>query len=176
MGESFSNGVWTVVAKENGTIQLNPNVYGNTGPVLDITGTIIGAFDPIAFASMVNNRDMGLELNFFINALRDSVMTALELNNLFFSTVKYAHTEQDFIDWCFKTSFMYIQGFNANLIASPIASIDYTSDLLAYIDEVKPYHVKIRDFISKYGISDTAQVHATDFDKPVYFDASLPGY
>jgi len=176
MWQSFSNGVWTVVAKENGTIQLNPNVYGNTGPVLDITGTTIGAFDPIAFASMVNNRDMGLELNFFINALRDSVMTALELNNLFFSTVKYAHTEQDFIDWCFKTSFMYIQGFNANLIASPIASIDYTSDLLAYIDEVKPYHVKIRDFISKYGISDTAQVHATDFDKPVYFDASLPGY
>jgi hypothetical protein len=174
--QQYSNGVWNVVAKQNGTIQLNSNIYTNTGSILNVTGTKITDFNPTTFAALVNNRDMGLELNVFLNALRDSVMLAVELNQLFFSMVKYVHTEQDFVPWCFKTSFMYIQGFNANLIASPIASVDYTSALLSYIDEVKPYHVKVRDFISQYGLFDTANVHATDFDVPVYYDASLQVY
>jgi hypothetical protein len=171
MWQVWNDGVWTTVAKENGTIQLNDNIWQNTGNVFDVTGTL-----PSNFATLVANRDMGYELNYVLNALRDSVLLAEEQNELFFSMISYLHTEQDFVDWCFKTSFMYVQGFNANLIASPIASIDYTADLLSYINEVKPYHVKIRNFISKYGVSDTANVHATDFDKPVYFDSTQGKY
>jgi hypothetical protein len=171
MWQTWSNGVWTTVAKENGTVQFNDNVWKNTGNSFDVTGSL-----PSNFATLVANRDMGYELNAMLNILRDNVLVASEENDLFFSMIKYLHTEQDFVDWCFKTSFMYIQGFNANLIASPIASIDYTSDLLAYIDEVKPYHVKIRNFISKYGVNDTANVHATDFDKPVYYDSAKGVY
>jgi hypothetical protein len=174
--QQFADGVWNVVAQQNGTIQLNDNIYTNTGTVLNVTGTTIADFNSTTFAELVNNRDMALELNSFLNALRDSVMLAVELNQLFFSMVTYVHVEQDFVPWCFKTSFMYIQGFNANLIASPIASVDYTSALLSYIDEVKPYHVKVRDFISQYGLNDTANVHATDFDVPVYYDPDLQVY
>jgi hypothetical protein len=171
MWQAYSDGAWNVVAKENGTIQFNDNIWSNTGGILNVTGSL-----PSNFASLVANRDMAWELNLVLNALRDSVLLGSEMNDLFFSMVNYVHTEQDFVDWCFKTSFMYIQGFNANLIASPIASVDYTTDLLDYINEVKPYHVQIRNFISKYGINDTANVHATDFDKPVYFDPNLQVY
>lgn len=163
----WTNGAWVTVAKQNGTIQFNSNIWANTGNTFDVTGTL-----PSNFATLVANRDMGNELNIVLNVLRESVLEALEVNGLFFTNIDYIHTEQDFVDWIFKTSFMYVQGYDAKLVASPIANVDYTSDLISYINEVKPYHVKIRNFIDKYGVDDTANVHATDFDKPTYFDTT----
>lgn len=167
----WQNGQWVTVAKQNGTIQFNANVYENTGNTFDVTGTL-----PSNFASLVANRDMGTELNIVLNAFQNSVLVATEMNELFFTIIYYLFTEQDYIDWIFKTSFMYIQGYDATLIASPIAEVDYTPDVESYINSVKPYHVKIRSFTASYAANDTADVHVTDFDKPVYYDAALGKY
>jgi hypothetical protein len=167
----WQNNQWVTVAKQNGTIQFNANVYENTGNTFDVTGTL-----PSNFASLVSNRDMGTELNIVLNAFQNSVLEPIEMNELFFMLINYLFTEQDYIDWIFKTSFMYIQGYDATLIASPIAEVDYTPDVESYINSVKPYHVKIRSFTATYAANDTADVHVTDFDKPVYYDASLGKY
>lgn len=163
-----TDGVWTTVAKQNGTIQITDALWQNTGNILPAVTTL-----PSNFAKLVKTRDLGYELNVFMNGLRDFILTSSELNALFFSMISYIHTEQSAIDWCFKTSFMYVTGYTERLMQDPVAYMDRTSNLLQYINEVKPYHVKIRDFISKYGVADTANIRATDFDLPMYYDTRL---
>ena len=162
------DGVWTTVAKQNGTIRITDALWKNTGNILPAFTTL-----PSNFASLVKSRDLGYELNVFMNGLRDYILTSSELNALFFGMISYIHTEQSAIDWCFKTSFMYVTGYTERLMQDPVAYLDRTSNLLQYINEVKPYHVKIRDFISKYGVADNANVRVTDFDLPMYYDTRL---
>jgi hypothetical protein len=169
MWTAYQDGRWHTVAKQNGTISLNDLVWSTTGNYMETDLTEL----PSNFKVAVSNRDMGYELAAFMNLLRDDILTAGELNNLFFTVIDYAHTEQNYIDWCFKTSFMYVTGYTERLLQDPIALSDRTGNLLSYINEVKPYHVKIRDFASKYGVSDNATVHATDFDFPAYFDPKI---
>jgi hypothetical protein len=164
----YTDGTWFTVAKQNGTIQLTDAVWKNTGNLLPAFATL-----PADFAAQVTGRDLGYELNAFLNGMRDYIMTSTEINNMFFSMVSYVHTEQSSIDWCFKTSFMYVTGYTEKLLQDPVAYVDRTSNLLEYINEVKPYHVKVRDFISKYGVQDTANTKVTDFDLPVYYDTRL---
>lgn len=178
MWTELRDGVWQIVAKQLGTLQISDSVWANTGALLedtfDTAGTTTATFDAKAFAAMVVNRDMGYEFNKVLNSLREGVLTDLETNEMFFGWVHYAHTEQDFIDWCFKTSFMYVTGYSDRLRQDPIAFADLTGNLLSYINEVKPYHVKVRDFISKYGVdTELANVMALDFDKPAYYDVAL---
>ena len=172
MWTAYQDGRWKTVAKQNGTISLKDTVWSNTGNYLPANLTTL----PSNYKAAVANRDMGYELNAFMNLLRDDILTATELNNLFFTMIDYAHTEQNFVDWCFKTSFMYVTGYTERLLQDPIALSDRTGNLLSYINEVKPYHVKIRDFASKYGVSDHAKIHATDFDFPAYFDPAINNF
>lgn len=169
MWTAYQDGRWHTVAKQKGTISLNNSVWENTGNYLAANLASL----PSNYKNVVQNRDLGYELTAFMNLLRDDVLTANELNNLFFTMIDYAHTEQNYVDWAFKTSFMYVTGYTERLLQDPIALSDRTGNLLSYINEVKPYHVKIRDFASKYGVSDFAKVHATDFDFPAYFDPTL---
>jgi hypothetical protein len=166
MWTALRNGVWEVVAKQNGTFKLKDSIWKNTGNFYDDS-----VLDFENMADKVTSRDLGYELDYILNALRDEIFTDEELNGFFFSMIEHAHTEQDYIDWAFKTSYMNVTGYGDRLTQSPIAYADLTHNLLEYIKEVKPYHVKVRDYISKYRIAtDVANTHATDYDKPVYVD------
>lgn len=171
----FIDGEWVTVAMQLGTIRIIDAVWQNTGNFYTFPDFGDSAnYSPNDVNSLIDQiktkmaeRDLGYELGFVINALREKVLTGLELNRMFFDMVSYAHTEQDFIDWCFKTSFMYITGYSDQLRQMPIKYADLTSSVLDYINEVKPYHVKIRDFISKYRAPmETVNGQITDFDLP----------
>lgn len=164
MWQEFVDGFWVVVAKEKATIKISDAIWENTGNEVDVNN----------FGATYASRDQGYELNALLNQLREFMFTNSEINGMVFSLINYAHTEQDFVDWCFKTSFMYVTGYRDDLGQKPIANVDLTSSLLSYLDEVKPYHVKVRDFVSKYGLPDEKAVTAvTDYDKPTYFDPLL---
>lgn len=175
----FIDGNWELVALEKGTIKFKDNLWKNSGNFdilpefntpLSVTVDVMESMVDQIKAQM-KNRDMGYEINCVLNSLRDSFLTGIELNELFFDMVYYAHTEQDSIDWCFKTSFMYITGYSDQLRKMPIKYADLTSSVLDYINEVKPYHVKIRDFISKYRAPvEVANVVVTDFDLPPLYN------
>lgn len=181
MWNVYQDGIWEVVAKQNGTIALNDSIWSTTGttnfinvpPTLTTTVTSI----PTDIQKQIANRDRGYELNFILNSLRDNILTNSEINELMFALIEYVHTEQNFVDWVFKTSFMYITGFNETLNQKPIQNVDYTQYLIDYINEVKPYHVKIRDFTNKYATPiDTANVSVWDYDKPMYLDKTTNTY
>jgi hypothetical protein len=170
-----SGKIWSTVAVENGTIELSSNLYDPTRTWL---------LDPTLPASVsaqtVALRDGSWELRVLADALRyGGLLMAAEVNTMWFNMINFVHSQQDDIDWVFKTSFMNMVGYDVPLIESPYTAIDQTASLVSYIDEVKPYRVKVRSYSTQYSTPiDIAHYHGTDFDKPVYFDTTLavPAY
>ena len=120
-------------------------------------------------ADLINYRDGSREIEFILNTMKTQLLDTLQKNSLFFSMVKSAFRQSMVVDWAFKTSFLYLGGYSETLRQSPVAFKDQIDNVIAYLDEVKPYHVKIREYVRRlsYG-PDLADLAMTDFDKPVY--------
>ena len=119
------------------------------------------------------NATLSSELRLLLTALKDNVFVGTNLwNKLFFALMKYAYAEQKQLDWAFKTSYIYIEKEEEDLIEINGLKVDNFDKVLQYFDEVKPYTAKIREY--KDGKSpkrETIGVNAvSDFDKPPYAD------
>jgi len=158
-------GSWLTVGYQNGTIQISTGVYdGSINTMLfgttpfDSTG--FDVFPHVEFASMID----GLVNVIFANPNPAVPGESVYLNQLFFTMINYVVVEQGFVDWLFKTSFIYLRGFNLPLSTSQLYQPDYSDALLAYLNEVKPYHAKVRAFVTQRTWQDNATVYTTDFD------------
>ena len=167
--DANGKGSWIVVARQNGTIQVSSKFYDK------VSRPLIG-FNPISLSDIANipNRDGSWEFRVIFEMLRDvPILTNIEINELFFSMLNFVHTQQDQVDWAFKTSFMNIGGYNQLLSQTPIQPVDNITNLTNYITEIKPYRVVIRNFDQVITPPlDNASIHATDFDFPPYVDSS----
>ena len=171
----FADGAWNIVAREKGTIRLSEKLY-------DASREII--FEPLTTATTVENlrrvfnREGSWELRILIDALRDhAAFTDLEINEVFFSMLHFVHSQQDQVSWAFKTSFLNIGGYNESLRPVPVQPVDNTQNLLDYIEEVKPYRVKTRDFTRVVTPDiDVANLEVTDFDLPPYYEEATGKY
>lgn len=103
--------------------------------------------------SIVDNKFSGTakrELREVFTALKANVfVSAREVlqNTLFFTAVNFVLSEQQQVDWVFKTTYLtFVQDgipLNQNKFFKP----DQFEDFLSYVREAKPYHSKIRDSI-----------------------------
>jgi len=153
---------WLEVAKEKATIRLADNFYA--------PGMMVYGFDDYKVGSS-KKRDGSWELQWIINSLRTKLLTGLERNELFFSMVKVAVSQHPYTDWIFKTSFLYLAGYNEQLTQSPIVFKDQVDNIMSYIEDIKPYHVKVRDFVRRLTPPiENLNLVITDFDKPMYYD------
>jgi len=165
------------VAKHNATMALGSAFYDDSriefGPK-EVTALLAQNITPDqiqTIADLINHRDGSQELEFIINTLKTQFIDTIQKNTIFFSMVKSAFHQSKMIDWAFKTSFLYLGGYSEELTQSPVAFKDQIDNVISYLDEVKPYHVKIREYVRRlsYG-PDVANLAMTDFDKPVYPD------
>lgn len=171
----FADGAWNIVAREKGTIRLSEKLY-------DASREII--FEPLTTATTIENlrrvfnREGSWELRILIDALRDhAAFTDMEINEVFFSMLHFVHSQQDQVSWAFKTSFLNIGGYNESLRPVPVQPVDNTQNLLDYIEEVKPYRVKTRDFTRVVTPDiDVANLQVTDFDLPPYYEETTGKY
>ena len=120
-------------------------------------------------ADLVNYRDGSKEIEVMLDTFRTTLFSILQKNTLFFSMIKSAFKQSPVVDWAFKTSFLYLGGYAETLQQSPVAFTDQINNVISYLEEVKPYHVTIREYVRRlsYG-PDLASLAITDFDKPVY--------
>ena len=121
------------------------------------------------------NATLSSELRAVLIALKDNVFTNLDLwNKLFFTMMKYAYTEQKQLSWAFKTSYIYIEKEEEDLVQFKGYKSDNFSKVQEYLDEVKPYTSKIRDFKDgkKVPIEFMGSNSLSDFDKPPYADST----
>ncbi len=156
---------YTIVGRENGTIEISQSLYRPTdyGQGYDVTSS----YD-------TNNYDLSAsrELRNILTALKNDVYTAdnaYKWNELFFSSIRYVLSEQQYVDWIFKTSFL-----NAiHNIGSLEQKSNYRNDNLesykTYIDEVKPYRTTVREYVSRYDTIEPYGAGITDFDLPPAF-------
>jgi len=164
---------WVTVGYQDGTIQISTGVYdGSINTMLfgttpfDTTGFDI--FPYVEFGSMID----GLRNVVFANPNPAVPGESVYLNQLFFAMINYVLVEQGFVDWIFKTSFVTLDGFNVPLTTSQLYQPDYSEALLEYLNEVKPYHTKVRSFITHRTWQDNVAIHPTDFDNPANVSVS----
>jgi len=165
-GGSYNN-EYELVYKQNSTIKFNENLYDYSLLNFGFGGLEnfdINLFDeqPITETRLILDV---IQNYIFVDELRP------KWNDLFFIAIKYAMSEQLFVDWVFKTSFVNIK----NNIGGFSRKLNYNLNDPAYIEEyikeVKPYRSSIREFITSYETLEQSNIGNTDFDLPSYYNS-----
>jgi len=165
-GDILTN--YKLVGRQNGTIELSSRLYSKESQVLGFDAT--SSYDTSEYDLLPS-----LELRNILNAVKQDIFIEdlrNEWNNLFFISLRYAFSEQEYIDWAFKTSFL-----NAtHNVGSLEQKVNYKNDSLDsyrnYIEEVKPYCTTIRQYTSRYTNFDIDNLSVTDFDLPPVYSAA----
>ena len=113
------------------------------------------------------------ELRPFLRALADNVFAQGEnWNKFFFEMMKYAYLEQKQLSWAFKTSYLYVEKEEDDLIQIKGFKPDNFQKVLDYMNEVKPFNAKIREYKDgkRTPIDLIGQNNLSDYDKPPYVD------
>ena len=94
-------------------------------------------------------------------------------NNLFFSVINYVLSEHTIIDWLFKTTYVSISHEGQPLSQTNFYRPSTIISFLEYVDEVKPYQTKIREYNLKYTSPlETIKYNGWDFDSLSYVTAN----
>jgi hypothetical protein len=168
--EAEADGNFKVVGIQNGTIQLDQSL-------VDFAGQGLG-FGNQDFDSDRFDQNPNIEIRNILTALNNDIFINTlqgEFNKLFFVMVNYLLTEQTYVDWLFKSSFISVTHKLRTLSQFPSYIVDNQTYYQDYIDEVKPFRTKIREYLIDYTGNDTFGGDITDFDLPAYYDTST-GY
>ena len=157
---------YQTIGRENGTIEFSRLLYSD----------IRTGYDNQVFDAVLYDREPSNEIRIIMETLRDNIFVdqlEVEWNKLFFASVRYAMSEQVNIDWIFKTSFVKAKHNVGELDQRITFRNDNLSNYQDYVNEVKPYSTKVREYISAYEKVDTAANSVTDFDLPPRYDSTL---
>jgi hypothetical protein len=164
----LDDGTFQVVGIENGTIQLKNSLWNFAGNEL--------GFGNQGYSTNRYDQNPNIEIRYIVQALQDNIFINElqgEFNNLFFVLVNYLFSEQKYVDWIFKTSFISVTHNLRTLSQFPSYIRDNQTYYQSYIEEVKPYRTKIREYLIDYTGNDEYPSTVTDFDLPPYYDQTL---
>ena len=159
---------WDIMVKEFGTIQFVDNIWN---PAV----TLFAWDQQVGFDQAEYDRSPGRELEYITTAILNDIFIGARskyLVDLWFKAVRYAFSEQKNIDWAFKTTFINVVN-NAGQLDQPatykLQNIQYYEN---YLEEIKPYHTKIRKFTEAYTSTELSHSFNSDFDLPSYYSTS----
>ena len=159
---------WDNIGTENGTIRLSTKLYDYSQ---DATGFAGGdTFDDNFF-----DQEPAIETRKVLTAIRDDLFInnlAVEYNTLFFTGLRKVLSEQTYVDWMFKTSFINAKNSVRPLDQRKAYTTGTDSWIEDYINEVKPFHTTLREYKLGYQGTDTQDGIFTDFDNPPFYDAT----
>lgn len=159
---------WNIVYNEKATIQFSDTLW-------DIQNTNYG-FDKASIDEVLYDQLPNIELKYILTALKDQIFIndlKIYWNLFFFYSVKYALSEQQFLDWAFKTSFVIVKSKTNNLEQPNAYCLDNSQYYEEFVKEVKPYRTKIRNFVNVSNYIENTPIFSTDFDVPAAFDETL---
>lgn len=162
------DGKFSLIAIQNGTIQIKSDLWNPVG------------FDTFNFSMDPFDFNYFTELRYILKGIKEDIFVrdlAIYWNKLLFFVVEYILSEQKYVDWIFKTSFISISHRLEGLIQSPSFVKDRQSFYESYIRETKPYRTKIREYSLTYIANEPLdKATVTDFDLPAYYDKDLKVY
>ena len=159
---------WERVGLQDGTVAISDEIWdyeiGRFG------------FDAEVFDAQYYDQEPSIESRKIIQAINEELLIdelAIERNRALILMFNFVLSEFSAPEWLVKTSLVDVDHRIRELLPFQNYSRDNQEFVLDYIQEVKPYHVQIREFNLKYFGSDTYLGDATDFDVPAYFNTSL---
>jgi len=155
---------YRTIGRQNGTVQFKDTLFDNS---LSLVG-----FDSISYDTKFFDSQPTIETRIILNALKNNLLIdelAIEYNALFFASLRYVFAEQGYVDWAFKTSFVKAKHNVGELREDITFNNDNLPSYEEYLNEVKPYKTKLREYLSSYEKLDNTQSMVTDFDlAPAY--------
>jgi len=133
--------------------------------------------DTLAFTDATWEDDTNPSLSDSIRSVLTLIRTILGNDSeawvrIFFEMVKYAFAEQKQLSWAFKTSYLYIEKDEEDLIEFSGFRADNFENVLSYLNEAKGYTAKVREYRDgKRAPLEMLGTNAlSDYDKPPYPD------
>lgn len=162
---------WVRIGLEQGTIQFKSDLW-------DYEAAGFG-FGNSFFDSTLYDSYPDVETRFIIRAINEEILIndlLIERNKALMLLFNFIESEsrerQNYLPWLNKTSFIDVQHIVSKLQPYNRYQRDNQDLLAGYINEVKPYHVIIKDFEFKYSSEDFYQGDITDFDLPAQYDVN----
>ena len=156
---------YDTIGRENGTIEFKNSLY-------DVNASNT-AFDGASFDKIFYDTEPNTEFRFIFDILKSDIFVdnlALHWNELFFASLRYVFAEQPTVDWAFKTSFVKAKHNIGELEQKVTFQNDSLPSYQQYVEEMKPYKTKIREYLSSYEKIDPANNVMTDFDLAPFYD------
>ena len=160
---------WTRVGLQDGTIKFKEELWnysvGNFG------------FDVEIFDSQYFDQEPVIETRKIIQAINEELFIdelLIERNRSLILMFQYIYSEQSSPEWLMKTSLIDVDHNIRALLPYQYYMQDNQTFVLDYIQEVKPYHVQVREFNLIYSGEDAYPGNLTDFDVPAYWNTALP--
>ena len=157
---------YQTIGRENGTIVFKNSLY-------DVNSSNT-AFDGASFDKIFYDTEPNTEFRKILEILKSDIFVdnlAVHWNELFFAGIRYVFSEQPNVDWVFKTSFVKAKHNIGELKQKVTFQNDNLPSYQQYVEEMKPYKTKIREYLSSYEKVDPASNVITDFDlSPFYSD------
>ena len=158
---------YKTVGKQNATIQFIDTLY-------NVSKSKIG-FDSNNYDTVFFDAQPVTETRIILETIRDNLFVdnlEAEYNTLFLASVRYAFSEQPNIDWAFKTSFVKAQHNLGDLAQKVTFKNDNLESYQTYINEVKPYKTKVREYVSSFTNTDLTSTTTADFDLSPKYDVA----
>jgi len=165
-------GVWTRIGLENGTIEFSSYLW-------DYSSARLGFGDNF-FDTTPYDEFPSVETRYIVRALNEEIYTGELLifrNKSLILLFDYIQSEtvenQNYLPWLNKTSFLDVSHTIRELRPIEVFQSDNQDFLSGYLNEVKPYHVVIKDFLFKYTGINVYEGDITDFDLPAKYNSSI---
>ena len=163
-------GQWDRIGLERGTIEFSSKLWDyNEGKF---------GFDSNFWDTTPYDEYPSTETRFIIRALNEQIYTnelLIHRNKSLILLFEYIQSEtiesQNYLPWLNKTSLVDVSHTLRELIPYKVFQTDNQPFLEGYINEAKPYHVVIKEFVFKYTGEDVYEGDITDFDLPASYDS-----
>jgi len=167
----FTNNEWVRIGLNNGTVRFKSSLWDYASAGIGFGGDF---FDTVPYDTYPSE-----ETRWIVRSLTEQLPDELLIyrNKILILLFEYIISEtpenQNYLPWLNKTSLMDVEHIVRELVPIEVFRSDNQTFLEGYLNEVKPYHVVIKDFLFKYTKTDIYQGDVTDFDLPSKFNFSV---
>ena len=165
-------GTWERIGLQDGTIAFSSSLW-------DYETSRLGFGDNF-YDTTPYDQYPSVETRSIIRALNEEIYTdelLIYRNNSLILMFEYIQSEtiesQNYLPWLNKTSFIDVAHTIRELKPIEVFQSDNQEFLEGYVNEVKPYHVVIKEFLFKYTGTDVFTGDITDFDLPAQYNTSI---
>ena len=161
---------WDRVGLQDGTIQFSEDLWNYT---VGGFGFDVEPYDTTTFGF---DAEPVIETRKIIQAINEELFVddlAIERNNNLMLMFNFVFSEFNTPNWLIKTSLIDVDHRIRALLPFQNYLQDNQTFVLDYIQEVKPYHVQVREFNLTYDGSDSYPGLLTDYDNPAFFNTEL---